>query len=653
MRSLGQLYFSQGDYDKAEPNFINSLAIFEKAYGPNHKNIATSLHNLGALYKAQGHFEKSEPLLLRAISITEKEFGSSHLNLVASLHSLGLLYHAQGNIGKAEPLLIRALSINESANGELHTSTAKSLNNLAGIYQTQGAFAKAQRLHLRALAINEKILGPDHSSIATTLNNLASLYEKQKQYAKAEALHLRALSIKERVFGKGHLNTANSLNNLAGHYTIQGDYRKAAPFIQSALKVFDLYLGPDHPSVGSSMNTLATLYMAEGEYSKAKDMFKRALLIFGNNFGPDHPDVALTHAYLAELHKSQRELNLAHFHYQSAAGVLKRRTFHGMIGNTRARASADSELKDNISYFYTHAHMSSLLASEQPEKNTSLLAEAYSSSQFALRTSAGAALGQAAARFAAKDDALSETVRQRQDLTGEWSAVNERLTSSITASDKDRNKDLEQTYRDRLVAIDGEMADIDTRLEADFPEYFALTSPKPLGVEETQELLYDNEALVMFLSGDEGTLVFALTKDKVDWTLVDVDASVLEEAVRVLRVSLENPQRAFPRGQAHGIYKKLMSVVEELVSDKDHVFLVPSGALGSIPMGVLVTKEPEGDDRSPEALRETKWWGTQQALTSLPSISSLKALRLLVKDCLLYTSPSPRDATLSRMPSSA
>ena len=31
----------------------------------------------------------------------------------------------------------------------------------------------------------------------------------------------------------------------------------------------------------------------------------------------------------------------------------------------------------------------------------------------------------------------------------------------------------------------------------------------------------------------------------------------------------------------------------------------------------------------------------------------LKNMLLLVSDCLLYTSPSPRDATLSRMPSSA
>ena len=31
----------------------------------------------------------------------------------------------------------------------------------------------------------------------------------------------------------------------------------------------------------------------------------------------------------------------------------------------------------------------------------------------------------------------------------------------------------------------------------------------------------------------------------------------------------------------------------------------------------------------------------------------IKNLRTLLGDCLLYTSPSPRDATLSRMPSSA
>ena len=35
------------------------------------------------------------------------------------------------------------------------------------------------------------------------------------------------------------------------------------------------------------------------------------------------------------------------------------------------------------------------------------------------------------------------------------------------------------------------------------------------------------------------------------------------------------------------------------------------------------------------------------------NVEDAKELAQLYSDCLLYTSPSPRDATLSRMPSSA
>ena len=39
--------------------------------------------------------------------------------------------------------------------------------------------------------------------------------------------------------------------------------------------------------------------------------------------------------------------------------------------------------------------------------------------------------------------------------------------------------------------------------------------------------------------------------------------------------------------------------------------------------------------------------------SSLADIASNYQVNIVDKDCLLYTSPSPRDATLSRMPSSA
>ena len=443
---------------------------------------------------------------------------------------------------------------------------------------------------------------------------------------------MRSISIIETAMGQNHSDLAPTLSNLALLYMEQGKFEKAKQIMLRSLAITEAALGIDHPDTAVSLNNLAGIYEHRGEHAKAKPLYLRALAIDEAALGPDHISTALSFGNLASFYGDISDWVNARKYYKSTVDVFERRALRGSGGNSLIQAGADRELKDNVRYFYNHAYVSSVLKGEKPTQSSDLIAEAFSSSQYALRTSAGAALGQAAARFAASDDALSETVRLRQDLTGEWSAVNESLTSSISSVGEERNKDLEQSFRERLVAIDAEIGDIDTRLEADFPEYFALTSPKPLGVEETQGLLYDNEALVMFLAGDNGTLVFALTKDKADWTLVDVDASELETAVRVLRASLENPQQAFPRGQAHGIYKELMSGVEALVSDKDHVFLVPSGALGSIPLGVLVVDPPEGDDSSPEALRATKWWGTQQALTTLPSISSLKALRLLAKD---------------------
>jgi hypothetical protein len=46
-----------GDYAKAEPLFRRSLAILEKALGPDHPSVATSLENLAALYRQVAKLE--------------------------------------------------------------------------------------------------------------------------------------------------------------------------------------------------------------------------------------------------------------------------------------------------------------------------------------------------------------------------------------------------------------------------------------------------------------------------------------------------------------------------------------------------------------------------------------------------------------------
>jgi len=304
LNNLAALHNSMGAYAKAEPLYQRALAIDEKALGPEHPDVATSLNNQAFLYYSMGAYAKAEPLYQRALGIDEKALGPEHPDVAVSLNNLAELYRTMGAYAKAEPLYQRALAIKEKALGPEHPSVAISLNNLAALYDTMGAYAKAEPLYLRSLAIMEKALGPEHPSVATSLNNLAELYRTMGAYAKAEPLYLRALAIDEKALGPEHPYLATDLNNLASLYIFMSAYAKAKPLYQRSLTIREKALGPEHPDVAHSLNNLASLYYSMGAYAKAEPLYLRALAIKEKALGPEHPDVVYSLSGLALLYEA-------------------------------------------------------------------------------------------------------------------------------------------------------------------------------------------------------------------------------------------------------------------------------------------------------------------------------------------------------------
>jgi len=66
LNNLAQLYATQGQYAQAEPLYKRTLAIKEKALGPDHPDVAMSLNNLAQLYDTQGQYAQAGPLYKRA-----------------------------------------------------------------------------------------------------------------------------------------------------------------------------------------------------------------------------------------------------------------------------------------------------------------------------------------------------------------------------------------------------------------------------------------------------------------------------------------------------------------------------------------------------------------------------------------------------------
>jgi tetratricopeptide (TPR) repeat protein len=100
-----------GKYDRAVVVAQKAVVVAIQNVGPDHPNVATSLHNLAALYRTQGDYAQAEPLFKRSLAIIEKALGPDHPNVATVLENLAVLYRATKRGSEAEALEQRAAKI--------------------------------------------------------------------------------------------------------------------------------------------------------------------------------------------------------------------------------------------------------------------------------------------------------------------------------------------------------------------------------------------------------------------------------------------------------------------------------------------------------------------------------------------------------------
>lgn len=271
-----------------------------------------------------------------------------------------------------------------------------------------------------------------------------------------------------------------------------------------------------------------------------------------------------------------------------------------------------------------------------------VLDRVFTSVQTAQASAAGQALAAAGARVAAGNNDLAQRLRDRQDLTAAVGLLEERLAAAAIGRDVSA-EDATRAIEAELLAATNRLADLDARIDREFPDYRELTDPAPLDIAALQGLLDADEALVMTLIGDQHTYVWAVSPTEAAWHRADVGREALTTAVQHLRADLggsgavrgaealeasATPKgRSFDRATAHQLYADLLAPVDPVIQGAAHVMVVVDGPLTSLPFGLLVTEAPEGGDDDPDALRGTAWMIKRQAVTTLPAVAGLRTLR--------------------------
>jgi CHAT domain-containing protein len=663
------------EYENAELLFKRSEAIAEKVPDRNSQELAVEdLGNIAGVYEKTNRHDDAEPVLKRELAMSETVYGKNDRNTHDVLWTLKNLYMTRlARFAEAAEIDRRILGMHEQNYGANDPGYARLLNDLANVYIDWGHLTDAEQLLKQALAISENRLGRDHLDVAQELNNLAVLYLEMGRYSDAEPLDRRSLAIREQAL-KNKLKTDSDLNwkievnemTLGRLYTAMHRYSEAEQFLKQAMSrrkpddenplrwLARLYLAEGRyadalqlqlrvlqasekaasegdPLLATARDDLALIYQNLGRNSEADALYKSALAADERSLGPMHANVVevLTHLASLKLAEGQldQSLDLARRAAQTAAELLER--------DGAGNQTIDRDLVRNC--FELDLDVLWRTAGNRPT-GQDLAAEAFEVAQWTDQSTTAAALSAMAARFGAGSGILADLVRQQQDAARDLQALNKKLISAVAASQKSGIQS--DTIRRRIAELERQLQTLNARLAADFPDYAALASPKPLKPGEAGQLLGEDEALVFFLAGDKVSYVFALARDQFDWKAIPLGTALADQVAAFRRGldlnKLNDPNAGMPQlfnlRRAYELYATLLAPVEKVIHDKKTLLIVPSGALTALPFHLLVTEAPAIAQPSDfAAYRDAAWLLKRHAVSILPSVASLKALRVFAR----------------------
>lgn len=533
--------------------------------------------------------------------------GLQDIGKLDKLRELGNSYNSLRDYPRAEDAWRRALDMQERLTGSNNPAIGDTLGHLALNVANQQRFDEAERLFLRADPLTRQSPDPDHHP--RLLVYRAFLQELQGKYG--EALRLVAQSIqirRERREARDAL--AHSLYAEASLALKSGDIPRAERAAREARMNFGAAYGSVNWWVAEAIELQADLARRANRLDEARQLNTQLIELREILFGPSRP-LARAFAQAADIEQAANR--------PDQALQAWRRMGQTVVKDRRARGEADAN--DFAGYALAALRQARNDGGQAP----GLTDEAFRASQVPRGGAAAQAIGQMAARLAAGTPELTALTRELQDGYQKLDSMRQDLSTEMSKPSAARVPAVEAELKRRIAETSAQVDQIDQRLAREFPAFAQLQSPAPAGAAEIAKLLKPGEALVTMLSSDQGTLVFLLRDGKLKAHAVALSQRALDTVVRELRRGLDwtkGGQADFDLELSYKLYRALLEPLEADMAGVKHLILVPAGPLLAIPPAVLVAKPS-----APKRYADAEWLVRRHALSVVPSIDALRALR--------------------------
>ncbi len=283
--NIGEIYFQQGYFEKAELYYQQAMEIRRRLLPPGHEDMIISLNNLSAAYFFQGKYRLAKPLCEQLIANYETILGRDHPEIATCFINLGLIAMAEGKLGNAEKRFADAHAIRNAFYEPMNVLIGNSLGHLGNVYFEQGRYELANETWQQALNILEKQLSPEDPDLEKIVSKHIIALERTGKFGELEQLYPRRINAIEIKLGPAHPEVAKYLDKLANLYLKQNKYEEAERIFQRLLSMKRRAHGNAHPEVANQLSNLASVRNVLKQPGQAETLFLQAINIYENYKG--------------------------------------------------------------------------------------------------------------------------------------------------------------------------------------------------------------------------------------------------------------------------------------------------------------------------------------------------------------------------------
>jgi CHAT domain-containing protein len=563
--------------------------------------------------------------------------GGAEVASYKALVEIARLDGARRNYERAEAGYRRALEIEERIFGDAGAAVGETLAELGLQVSNQGRFDEAAGLFRRAQPII------DASSSIAARARLASYlaldaanrrhYDDALKFARQATEMRRGEAADPRrdtdLVGAsqspaGRAELAHSLRIEAMMALRVDDLPSALAAAEEVLRIVSeepglpLWWRPDTVMMMADVNArLGRVVEAERQYREAIAMNVR---LFGESAA-----TVLAELKLGGFYTDQQLYPAAVPVFRQALAILNK--------DEAARASITP---DEIVPFLVAGQA---LAKADAQQRDALQAEMFRSSQLIGSDVTGRTIARAAARLAVDNTALGGLVREAQDAQRARDEARIELAAETAKLRDERNAARERQLAESMRTASVQADALAARIRTAFPDYAKFANPGPADLAELRQALGPNEAFFSFVVGQKSSIALLVTQAGLTVRPLDVTQTSLDDAVGELRQAFVPQFGAPPEFDLRAsfeLYRKLLGAFEAEMARVEHLVVVPSGALASLPFALLATAPPKpGAQRS---YATAPWLLRRMAVSQVPSARAFLTLRAEAQ----HATPAPK-----------